>query len=97
MSDSTKKSGKKVCISSLVLGIIGLVFSTVFPMVTYSCSVPALIIGLKKNKKDYDSTAGVALSIIGITFAVINSVLGIIVTLRMYMSNSRDRKSVKLK
>lgn len=93
MSNSAKKTTKKLCISSLVLGIIGLVFSIMLPMVTYSCAIPGLLIGLKKNKKGYNSSAGVILSVIAIAFAGINSALGILTTIRMYLSNSRDRKS----
>lgn len=81
----------------MVLGIVGLVFSFLLPAVSYSCAVPGLLIGLRKSKKNYSSTAGISLNIIAIVFAAINSVLGIIMTIKMYKSNSKDKKSVTIK
>jgi len=48
-------SGKKLCISSLVLGIVGLAFSFFLPVISYACAIPGLIIGVKKRKKNYSS------------------------------------------
>ncbi|MBQ8826296.1 MAG: hypothetical protein IJ007_04315 [Oscillospiraceae bacterium] len=80
---------KKVCTSSLVLGIIGLVFSFFVPAVTYSCSIPGLAIGVK-NRNTHKSSASVALNIIAITIAVINSVCAVLMTLKMFSSKKED-------
>ena len=86
MSNNAEK--KKLCVSSLVLGIVGLVFSFVLPLVSYACAIPGLIIGVKKSGKNYNSSAGVALSIIAISLALINSVLGVVMTVKMFFSAS---------
>lgn len=94
---SAKSSRKKLCVSSLVLGIIGLIFSFILPAVSYGCAIPGLVLGIKKRKKNYNSNAGISLSVVAIIFAAVNSVLGILMTIKMYLSNSKDKKSVNLK
>ncbi len=83
-------SGKKLCVSSLVLSIVGLVFSFFLPVVSYACAIPGLIIGIKKRKKNYRSSAGISLSIVALSIALINSVLGVVMTVRMFFSGKRD-------
>ena len=83
-------SGKKLCVSSLVLSIVGLVFSFFLPVVSYACAVPGLIIGVKKQKKNYSSSAGISLSIVALSIALINSVLGVVMTVRMFFSEKHD-------
>lgn len=83
-------SGKKLCISSLVLSIVGLVFSFFLPVVSYACAIPGLIIGIKKRKKNYSSSAGISLSIVALSIALVNSVLGVVMTVKMFFSGKRD-------
>lgn len=83
---------KKLCVSSLVLGIVGLVFSFVLPVVSYGCAIPGLIIGIKKNRKNYNASAGVTLSIIAISLALMNSVLGVVMTIKMFFSGKKEEK-----
>lgn len=80
-------SGKKLCVSSLVLGIVGLTFSFLLPVISYACAVPGLIIGLKKRKKNYSSSAGISLNIVALSIALINSVLGVAMTVKMFFSD----------
>lgn len=83
-------SGKKLCVSSLVLSIIGLVFSFFLPVVSYACAIPGLIIGIKKRKKNYSSSAGISISIVALSIALINSVLGVVMTVKMFFSDKSD-------
>ena len=83
-------SGKKLCVSSLVLSIVGLVFSFFLPIVSYACAIPGLIIGVKKRKKNYSSSAGISLSIVALSIALINSVLGVVMTVKMFFPGKRD-------
>lgn len=83
-------SGKKLCVSSLVLSIVGLVFSFFLPVVSYSCAIPGLIIGIKKRKKNYSSSAGISISIVALSIALINSVLGVVMTVKMFFSGKSD-------
>ena len=94
MSNNVEK--KKLCVSSLVLGIVGLVFSFVLPLVSYGCAIPGLIIGIKKSGKNYNSSAGVTLSIIAISLALINSALGVVMTVKMFFAGN-DKKEDKAK
>ena len=84
---SKEKSSKKLCVSSLVLGIVGLVFSVFVPIVSYACAVPGLVIGIKRQKKNYNSSAGVPLNIVALAIALINSALGIVMTVKMFFSD----------
>lgn len=81
---------KKLCVSSLVLGIVGLVFSVIIPVVSYACAIPGLVIGLKRRRKNYNSTAGVVLSIIALSLALINSVFGVLMTIKMFFSDKNE-------
>lgn len=91
MSNNTER--KKLCVSSLVLGIVGLVFSFVLPLVSYACAIPGLIIGVKKRGKNYNSSAGVVLSIIAISLALLNSALGVVMTVKMFFSDNKVDKA----
>lgn len=81
---------KKLCVSSLVLGIVGLVFSVIIPVVSYACAIPGLVIGLKRRRRNYNSTAGVALSIIALSLALLNSVFGVLMTIKMFFSEKSE-------
>lgn len=83
-------SGKKLCVSSLTLGIVGLVFSFFIPAVSYGCAIPGLVIGLKKRKKNYSSSAGISLSIVALAVALVNSALGIVMTVKMFFSDKTE-------
>lgn len=83
-------SGKKLCVSSLVLSIVGLVFSFFLPVVSYACAIPGLIIGIKKRRKNYSSSAGISISIVALSIALINSVLGVAMTVKMFFSDKSD-------
>lgn len=83
-------SGKKLCVSSLVLSIIGLVFSFFLPVVSYACAIPGLVIGIKKRRKNYSSSAGISISIVALSIALINSVLGVVMTVKMFFSGKSD-------
>ena len=80
---------KKICTSSLVLGIIGLVFSFFVPAVTYSCSITGLAIGVKK-RNTHKCSASIALNIIAVVIAVINSVSAVLITLKMFSSKKDE-------
>ena len=76
---------KKISVSSLVLGIVGTVFAFFIPAVTYGCSITGLVRGIKKRKVK-NSTVGIALNIVALVIAVFNSLVGILVTLKVYGS-----------
>lgn len=80
---------KKNCVSSIVLGIVGIVFSFFVPAVSYSCSTTGLIIGIKK-RKTHKSNAGIILNIIALALAAINSICGILMTIKMFNGDKKD-------
>ena len=90
MSKDNEK--KKLCVSSLVLGIVGVVFSLFLPVAAYACSIPGLITGVKKQKKNYHASAGIILNIVALSLALINSVLGIIMTIKIFFSDSMENE-----
>lgn len=89
---SNDNGRKKLCVSSLVLGIVGLIFSFIIPVVTYACAIPGLVIGIKKRKKNYSSSAGISLSIVALSLALINSVFGVLMTIKMFFSDKDEEK-----
>ena len=87
-----ENSRKKLCVSSLVLGIVGVFFSLFLPFVSYGCSIPGLLIGFNKKKKDYNSTPGIALNVIALALSVINSALGIILTVKLFFASNTEEE-----
>lgn len=83
---------KKIGISSLVLGIIGTVFAFFIPAVSYSCSVTGLVRGIKK-RREKNCTAGITLNIIALAVAAVNSIVGILVTLKVYSSEKGEERT----
>ena len=83
---------KKLCVSSLVLGIVGLIFSFIIPVVSYACAIPGLVIGIKRRKRNYSSSAGISLSIVALSLALINSVFGVLMTIKMFFSDNSEEK-----
>ena len=69
---------KKVHVPSMVLMIIGAVFSLLFTYVTYVCSTISLIMSIK-NRHTHKTTYAIVINIIALLIALINSVLGIMI------------------
>ena len=90
MSNDTER--RKLCISSLVLGIVGAVFALFAPIATYACSIPGLISGVRGQKKNYRAAAGIVLNIVALSLALINSVLGIIMTIKIFFSDDKENE-----
>lgn len=61
--------------TSMVLGIIGIVFSFLFALVGHATSIPGIVIGYKEYKKNGYKT-GLILSIIGESLSVLSSLIG---------------------
>lgn len=78
---------KKVYAPGLTLGIIGTVFAFILPVVTFACSIPGLVTSVKAKNRRYDANAGIALNIVAISLAGINSVIGTILVVRKYLKN----------
>ncbi len=90
----SKDNGKrKLCVSSLVLGIIGIVTALFVPAAAYACAVPGLVNGIKKSRRNYNSSAGIVLNIIALSLALINSVIGVLMTIKIFFSD--DKRSEK--
>ena len=66
---------KRLHVPSFVLSIIGLVFSVLLPLVTYPCSIIALVQSVK-YKQSHRTKAAFVMSVIALPIAVINSILG---------------------
>jgi hypothetical protein len=93
MNSNDTSVKKKLCISSMVLGIVGIVFSAILPAVTYSCSIPGLVIAFNKKKKNYNTLAGTVLNIVAVSLALINSILGVIITVKMFLDSEAQEKA----
>ena len=66
---------KRIHTASLVLSIIGLVFSILLPIITYPCSIIALVMA-NKRRGTHKVTAAIVMSIIGLAVALVNSAIG---------------------
>lgn len=61
----------------VVLGVLGIIFSILLPIVTYPCSIVGLVIAYKDHKYGIpDTTSGMVLNIIALAIAFLNSVAG---------------------
>lgn len=69
---------KKVHVPSMVLMIIGAVFSLLFTYVTYVCSIISLVMSIQ-HRKTHKTTYAIVINIIALVLAVANSVLGIMI------------------
>ncbi len=74
---------KPNCISSIVLGIVGLALSPFVPGATYACSITGLVRAFKK-RNEKNITIGIVLNIIALCIAVINSIMGIVLTIKLF-------------
>lgn len=68
-------------VPGVVMGITGIVFSLLFPGVTYGCSVPGLVLSAKRSKEER-TVCAVVLNIVALVLALINSAIAIIITVR---------------
>jgi len=80
---------KKLNVSGMVLGIIGTVFAFFLPVVTYACSITGLVCGIRKRRIK-NSTASIALNTTALIIAAFNSIVGILVTVRVYGSEKQN-------
>lgn len=58
----------------IVLGIIGIIFGILFPLVTYCVSIPSIVLSAKRPDKK-----GMVLNIIAVIIAGINSIIAVII------------------
>jgi hypothetical protein len=73
---------KKLNLRSLVLGIVGIVFSVLLPGVTIACSVPGVVSAVKRRGRN--GIPGLALNITALSLAAANSAAAIVLTFRMF-------------
>ena len=74
------QDNRKLYTGGIALGIIGIIFSVIFPAVSYSCSIPGLVLSVKRSRKGYKTAAAVVLNIISVSMAMVNSSLAMIIT-----------------
>ena len=74
---------KKIHVPSLVLMIIGAVFSLLLPIVTYPCSIISLVMSISK-RHTHKTTYAIVINIIALIIAVINSALGVMLQMGMF-------------
>lgn len=72
------KCRKKQSAASVALGVVGLIFALLFPAVTYACSIPGLVVGVK-HKLRTGAKAGMVMNIVALSFAVVNSIAAVII------------------
>lgn len=70
--------GKKVHVPSMVLMIIGSVFSLLLPIITYPCSIISLVMSIQK-RDTHKTTYAIVINIIALVIALANSILGVII------------------
>lgn len=66
----------------IALGIVGIIFSVIFPAAAYGTSVPGIVLSVKKLQKGYKATAALVLNIVAVSLAFVNSVVAIVITAR---------------
>lgn len=69
---------KKIHVPSLVLMIVGLVFSFISPIVTYVCSIISLVMSIRKRRSN-KTTYAIVLNIIALLIAAANHIYTIMI------------------
>lgn len=72
----------------LILGIVTLIFSVTFPLVSYICGIVGLVMASKAQKAGENVRNGRLLCIIGLVLAVLNSIVGMIIGVIAAMSDA---------
>lgn len=67
----------------LVLGILSIVFALLFALVGDVLSIIGIVVNVMK-RKEYNTTAGLVMSIIGLCLAIANNILGAIIGAAIY-------------
>ena len=79
---SVKKNvKKKAYVSGIIMGITGIVFSLLFPGVTYGCSIPGLVLSVKKYEEN-KTVCALVLNIVALVLALANSVVAVCIAAR---------------
>lgn len=81
----------KHSVTSLVLGIVGVVFSLIMPLVTYACSIPGLVIAIRDRKRALKWKPGMILNIVALAIALINSLFAVVITLKMALFDEKKK------
>ena len=74
----------------LILGIVTIVFAFMFPLVSYICGIIGLVMASKAKKSGEDIGSGRTLCVIGLVLAVLNSIVGILVSVFVALSEFTD-------
>lgn len=69
---------KKIHTPSLILMIIGAIFSLLLPIITYPCSIISLVLSIK-NRETHKTGFIIVIDIIALILALANSALGIMI------------------
>ena len=77
-SDAEKDDHKTS--KAVIFGICGIVFAWLFALVGHVLSIMSIVAGVKE-KKEVGAVTGLALGIVGEIFAIISSVVGVIMNL----------------
>ena len=72
---------KQIYSSGLVIGILSIPCGLLIAIAGWVLGIIGIVINTK-NKEEYNTTAGLALSIIGLVLSVLNSILGVIIVLK---------------
>jgi hypothetical protein len=73
---------QKINVISLALGIVAICFSLFLPAVAYSCGIPGIVSAVRR--KTHNGKAGFALGVTAVTIAVVNSIVSVLLTTRMF-------------
>ncbi|MDY3793136.1 MAG: hypothetical protein SOZ56_11795 [Oscillospiraceae bacterium] len=69
---------KKIHTPSLILMIIGAIFSLLLPIITYPCSIISLVLSIK-NRETHKTGFIIVIDIIALILALANSALGVMI------------------
>ncbi len=72
---------KKTFVGGIITGIVGIIFAVLFPAVTYGCSIPGVVLSVKRAHKN-KTTAAFVLNVTALALSMINSVTAVCITAR---------------
>jgi hypothetical protein len=78
VDNNNVQNDRKIHVPTLILTIIGLLFSLILPIITYIVSIIALVF-CGTNKQNFKVKYAVILNTIAFVVAVANSILGVLI------------------
>ena len=85
-----RSSEKRTFTGGIITGIVGIVFAVLFPAVTYGCSIPGLVMSVKRSKTE-KTTCSFVLNVVALALAAANSITSVCITAKGFRKKHTEQ------